>query len=147
MEQEFLKAGIIIKISHYGIWIKIFSYLTVKDIIQLRVVDKKLYLVVKNTGSDFFIDQKAKNKSMLGQLDNLGSSLTNVIIDNLQKTPSNLIKLEEIRNDPAFFGKDILDIMKYPKPSPIFQQIITALYYLIHTTKEIQKTREFTWNT
>ena len=88
-QQEFLKVGTIIKLNYYGLWKNIFSYVTIKDIIQLRIVNKKLYLVVKNTAHDFLINQKIKNEIIHGQLETLGSHLTNEMRQNLQNIPNN----------------------------------------------------------
>ena len=142
-----LRISTIIKFSHNGLWIDIFRYLSLKDMIKLREVNNKLKQIIKNTIHCYLSFQQQKKQNLLQQIDDLKLLLSEKAIDLLYERTNDIKQLDILLSDQLLVGKDIFDIMKYPRPPQAFQQVITAFYYLIHTRSEIQKSKEITWNT
>ena len=141
-----LKISTIIKLSHNRLWIDIFRYLALKDLIKLREVNKKFKQVIKNTFHCYLSFQQQKRQVLLQEIDNTKALLSEKELGLLLERPHDIQQLDIMLTDRALFGKDLLELMKYPKPPQAFQQVIIAFYYLIHTKSEIQKSKEITWS-
>ena len=138
---EYLKISTIIKLSHNGLWIEIFKYLSFEDVFKLKQVNKKFKQVVKNTINSYLLIKKKARKDLLEQINIAEASLPSKNKNLFLERYNDVKELDKLLSDQSLLGKEILDMMKYPQQPLIFQQVMLAYYYLIQSKSEILKSK------
>ena len=123
---------------HNGLWNNIFLFLSLRDIVKLRLLNKKSKKMVKDTMSLFIKAQK-------NELQNISETISSYVKDNKDNTfiqkglDQIMVEYEKIYRKISKFHKAYFcEVKAYSCPPTLVSKTFLAIGYLILDIKQIQ---------